>query len=258
MSRDRVSTSELPRRGKDEEDIPRRSSRDDDDAPRRSAKVEDEAPRRASREEEDPRRRPADREETSELPTRKASRPVEDEDDRRPVRRDENEGDEAAPAAEVRSFDPDEVESRIKSERKKDPDYLKSKVTTGTGTGVGSKKVEDDVYEAVILDLIPYEALNKFKKDEEGNFLKKTNLRWVFEITGPDFVGEKVTGISTKSMNIKSKTYEWVSNIFGHGPEADSEFDYLTLIGKPCRISTEKSDSGWSNAVDVLKPKRRE
>jgi hypothetical protein len=142
------------------------------------------------------------------------------------------------------------------SERKKDPDYLKSKVTTGGGI-VGSKKVPDDIYDAVILDFVQYKAVNKYKKDDEGRPLMKTNLRWIFEITGPDFEGEKVTGISTKSMNLKSKTYEWVSNMLGHGPDPDTDFDYRSLIGKAVRVSVEKSEKGFSNVVDILKPKGR-
>ena len=115
----------------------------------------------------------------------------------------------------------------------------------------GAASLEPGTYEATLIGLEHFEY-------DDGE-APKTLRRWTFGTDELDpATGEPISidGVSSLARGPKSKSYLWLTALLGKAPEP-GKFTASSLIGRPCMITVELNEAGYSKVVAVVPPPKR-
>lgn len=204
-------------------------------------------PRITSREVTDTRR-PLDREDTRPLARTAAAPPAERAERSAPPAHAPAEAEETQGSYNDGSFDPDEIERELQAKRQANPNYLRGKAATGAPSNV-----PEGVYEAILVTIREktIDAVSRFDPEETI----QERWEWVFQIVkeDPDYAGETITGLTTRSYHDKSTAYKWGCELMGKTYQVGEEVDYLKCIGKVCQIKVTLNQKGYPKLDNVLR-----
>lgn len=123
--------------------------------------------------------------------------------------------------------------------------------------GTPIPKAEAGTYPALLVGVEPF-------KINEGTVEAKTLIRWEFSLDGtddPEVPGQPIIldGITSLATGPRSKMRPWVAALLGRNLDEQISLSGLRsqLLGRPCLVTVEINDSGYSKVANVVPPTRQ-